>query len=228
MKKMKFFTEPAWLLGLVLLGIGTAMLERADFGMSMVVAPAYLLHLKLSETLPFFSFGMATYLFQAALIVLLTVILRRFRLIYLGSFLTAVVYGFILDGCVALIGCFPEPVLIGRLLFYTCGIPLCTLGIAMVLRSYFPPEAYELLVKEVTAKRGTDFGRGKLIYDLSSLALSVLLSFLFFGFGQFEGIHIGTLISAVVNGPFISMFGKMLNRLFNFSDALPLRTRLGG
>ena len=225
MKKMKCFTEPAWLLGLILLGIGTAMLERADFGMSMVVAPAYLLHLKFSEILPFFSFGMATYLFQAALIVLLTIILRRFRLIYLGSFLTAVVYGFILDGCVALVGCFPEPALVGRLLFYICGIPLCTLGIAMVLRSYFPPEAYELLVKEVTAKRGTDFGRGKLIYDLSSLALAVVLTLLFFR--GIKGIHVGTIVCALVNGPLISCFGRLLDRCFIFTDALPLRTKLG-
>ena len=225
MKKMKCFTESAWLLGLILLGIGTAMLERADFGMSMVVAPAYLLHLKFSEVLPFFSFGMATYLFQAALIVLLTIILRRFRLIYLGSFLTAVVYGFILDGCVALVGCFPEPALIGRLLFYAFGIPLCTLGIAMVLRSYFPPEAYELLVKEITAKRGTDFGRGKLIYDLSSLALAVVLTLVFFR--SIRGIHVGTIVCALVNGPLISCFGRLLDRCFIFTDALPLRTKFG-
>ena len=39
-------TELAYVLGLVILAFGTALMERANFGMSMVVAPAYLLHLK--------------------------------------------------------------------------------------------------------------------------------------------------------------------------------------
>ena len=53
MKKRTFYTEAAYALGIVILAIGTAMMEKANFGMSMVVAPAYLLHLKLADTLPF-------------------------------------------------------------------------------------------------------------------------------------------------------------------------------
>lgn len=39
MKKRVFYTELAYILGLLVLAVGTAMMERADFGMSMVVAP---------------------------------------------------------------------------------------------------------------------------------------------------------------------------------------------
>ncbi|MBE5772279.1 MAG: hypothetical protein E7336_13050, partial [Clostridiales bacterium] len=63
--KNTFFTEAAYFLGMILLAVGTALMERADFGMSMVVAPAYILQLKISEFLPFFSFGMAEYMLQA-------------------------------------------------------------------------------------------------------------------------------------------------------------------
>ena len=66
MKKKVFYTELCYLLALPILAIGTALMERADFGMSMVVAPAYLLHLAISPALPFFSFGMAEYLLQLA------------------------------------------------------------------------------------------------------------------------------------------------------------------
>ena len=79
-------------------------MERADFGMSMVVAPAYLLHLKLSQTLPLFSFGMAEYTLQAVIIVLLALVMRRFKLSYLFSFCTAVIYGLTLDGVMLLTG----------------------------------------------------------------------------------------------------------------------------
>jgi len=102
MKKKTMYTEMAYVLGIVILALGTALMEKADFGMSMVVAPAYLLHLKISQTLPFFSFGMAEYTLQAVVIVLLALVMRRFRLSYLFSFCTAVIYGFVLDGVMLL------------------------------------------------------------------------------------------------------------------------------
>ena len=84
-----FYTELAYVIGLTALAFGTALMERADFGMSMVVAPAYLIYLKVSSTLSWFTFGMAEYCFQAFLIIVLAVVLRRFRRKYLFSFVTA-------------------------------------------------------------------------------------------------------------------------------------------
>lgn len=53
MKKSMFYMEVAYALGLLALAFGTAMMEKANFGLSMVVAPAYILHLKISEYLLF-------------------------------------------------------------------------------------------------------------------------------------------------------------------------------
>ena len=44
MRQKSFSAELAYILGIVALALGTALMERADFGVSMVVAPAYLLH----------------------------------------------------------------------------------------------------------------------------------------------------------------------------------------
>ncbi|MBO6267432.1 MAG: hypothetical protein J6M06_04285, partial [Synergistaceae bacterium] len=72
-----FSTELAYALGILALALGTALMERADFGMSMVVAPAYLLHLKISRTYAFFTFGTSEYCFQAALLAVMCLLLRR-------------------------------------------------------------------------------------------------------------------------------------------------------
>ena len=61
MKKRLFYTEAAYAVGTLLLALGTALTAYGGFGISMVVAPAYLLHLKLVQLLPFFSFGVAEY-----------------------------------------------------------------------------------------------------------------------------------------------------------------------
>ena len=97
MKKITFSTELAYVLGVVLLAAGTAFMEKAQLGLSMVVVPSYLIYIKLSSTLPFFTFGMAEYLFQACMIVTVAVIVRRFKIHYLFSFFTAVFYGLVLD-----------------------------------------------------------------------------------------------------------------------------------
>ena len=96
-KQTVLYTEAAYALGIVILALGTALMEKANFGMSMVVAPAYLLHLKLVSSLPFFSFGMAEYMLQGVILVLLAIVMKRFRRAYLFSFATAVIYGFTLD-----------------------------------------------------------------------------------------------------------------------------------
>ena len=93
--KRIFYSEIAYLAGILLLAFGTALMEKADFGMSMIVAPAYLLHLKVSEFLPFFTFGMSEYVFQAILLILLSVILRKVKKSYFLSFVTAIIYGMI-------------------------------------------------------------------------------------------------------------------------------------
>ena len=84
-----FYTEAAYALGIAILALGTALMSIGDFGMSVAVAPAYVLYLKMSEIWPSFSFGMAEYLLQGVLLAALSLTLRKFRIKYLLSFGTA-------------------------------------------------------------------------------------------------------------------------------------------
>lgn len=225
MKKRVFCSELAYVLGIVLLALGAAFMERGDFGMSMVVAPAYLLHLRISQILPFYSFGMSEYVLQAVVLAALALVMGRFRRGYFFSFVTAVIYGLTLDGCVALTALIPQELggLWWRLGFYAAGFVLCGAGVSLLFHTYLPPEAYELFVKELSGRLGADIGRVKTVYDLCSCAVSVLLSFAFFGLGRFEGVKAGTIICAFLNGRLISLFSRLEDRLFDFRDALPWR-----
>ena len=84
MKPRTFYSELAYLAGIVLLALGTSCASAASFGLSMVVAPAYLIHLKLSPTWPGITFGVAEYIVQAVLLLVLSLALRRFRPYYLS------------------------------------------------------------------------------------------------------------------------------------------------
>ena len=221
--KKTFYTELAYLLGTAVLALGTAMMERADFGVSMVVAPAYLLHLKLSRYFSFFTFGMAEYILQAALIAALAVVQRKLKKYYLFSFVTAVLYGTLLDGAIWLISRFAWASMASRILCYGVGMVLCSTGVALLFRTYVTPGAYELFVKEISNKLNMPIGKFKTIYDCTSCVISILLSFLFFGLWHFEGIKLGTIICSLLNGWLIVRITALSEKAFSFCDALPLR-----
>lgn len=223
MKKKTLYSEAAYIIGLLILALGTAFIEKANFGLSMIVAPAYLIHLKVSQLFPFFTFGMAEYCFQGLLIIILTIVLRKFRLNYLFSFITAVIYGFLLDGCMFLVQFIAADEIALRIAWYVVGVFLCTLGIALLFNTYISPEAYELLVKKISSTFGFQMYKVKFIYDISSLMLAIALSWIFFGFGSFESMGIGTVICALVNGKLIGVWSDALQESIEFKDLLKLR-----
>ena len=223
MNKRTFYTELAYILGLLGLAWGTAFMEAADFGVSMVVAPAYLIYLKLSQILPFFSFGMAEYTLQAFLLIVLMIVLKRFKVSYLFSFVTAVIYGFMLDWAMAVVALFPDGRLISRLAIYILGMIGCAAGVSLLFHTYIAPEVYELFVKEASEKFRINIHKFKTCYDCISCIVGIILSFAFFGLWHFKGVSVGTIICALLNGWIISKFTHFFEKYWNFKDGLRMR-----
>lgn len=221
--KRIFYSEMAYLVGILVLALGAACMEKADFGVSMVVAPAYLLHLKISEKLPFYSFGMSEYVLQAVLLIVLVLVLRRFKKGYLFSFVTAVFYGLVLDGYIRILGFLPLLGIPGRAFYYLIGIILCAVGISLIFHTYISPEVYDLFVKEIAADTGKDINKVKTVYDISSCTAGVILSFAFYGFGHFVGVKAGTILCALVNGWLIAQCSRFFESRFTFMDRFPWR-----
>ena len=216
MKKVQKMGEVAYILGIPLLAVAVIFLVKADLGISMVVAPAYLISLKF----PWLSFGMAEYLVQALLLLAIIGINRRFHLSFLFSFVTALYYGLVLDFFIYLMQGLEAQGLFQRLLFYGMGITLGSMAISLIFHSYLSPLVYELFVKEV-AKRGMlVIHHLQMFYDCSSLLVAVVLSLVFFG--GIQGIGLGTLVAALVNGWIIGQFSRFFDQYVDFSP----RTRL--
>ena len=238
-KKLRFCAEGVWLLGVVLMAAGVACISKSNFGYSMVVAPVYLLYTKLSPHLPFLTFGMTEYLFQGLLILLLVPVARRFRFRYLLSFVTAVIYGYVFDAILCLVGLMPVGGILGRCLWFAVGEGIIVLSVVCFMHTYLAPEAYELVVKEISSVYRKPFHRVKLVYDLSSLFVAVVLSLALFGAGAFrdftfaglwravldgyiiEGIGIGTVVAALVGGPLIGLADRLFVRVFDTTPLIP-------
>lgn len=223
MKKRVFYTELSYVFGLIIMAFGAAFTEKANFGMSMVVAPAYVLHLKVSELLPWFTFGVSEYIFQGFLIILTIIIMRKIKASYFFSFVTAVLYGTLLDLAIMIVTPLPEEAVYIRLLWFLLGSLCCSIAVSLFFHTYLSPESYELIVKELSKKLGKNINKVKTVYDCSSVVLAVILSFSFFGFGVFRGVGVGTIICALLNGFLIGRFSKLLETIFVFKNKFKLQ-----
>ena len=236
MKKVKFYTEVAYFLGLFLLAVGTALTVYGGFGVSMVVAPAFVLHKFASQFFPWFSFGVAEFVLQAFILLLMMLILLKAKVSYFLSFAAAIYYIAVLEGSKLLVGLLPENILYLQIILYVVGALICCAAIALLFNSYLPPEVYELFVKEIAAKLKKPIHKIKLIYDCGSLALAIILCIMLanpFKAGSFSGviytfmdygIGIGTVVCAFVYGFIISLFQKLYLTLFEFKDGWHIKS----
>lgn len=216
--KKTIYTEIAYLIGIVLLALGTALMERADYGMSMVVAPAYILYLKISQTWSFFTFGMAEYVIQALLLVLLCIVVRKAKFSYLFSFVTTVFYGIMLDGFMLIMPEVGMSQTVIRVVFFLAGFLVCAMGVSLLFHTYIAPEAYELFVKEVSDRYNLNINKVKTVYDCTSCLVGILASFIVFGFGHFEGVKAGTFLCAIANGFTIGCFTRFFEKHWSFKN----------
>ena len=213
--KIRKCGEWAFVVGVVLLGLATSLMSKAGFGVSMVVAPAYVIADKVESITP----GTMCYIKQGTLIVLTSIIMGRFRLTYLFSFISAVCFGLAVDLFGGMLAPISEPGLGLRIALYCIGIPINSLAIAMLFRSYFPPQAPELFVKEISRRFGLQLHKTKYVFDLTFCALSIVLSLIFFRELRFIGI--GTVICAFINAPLIKFFGVWLDKIADYEPLLP-------
>ena len=215
-KKLAGTGELSYVLALLLNALGVAMMTKADFGLSMIVAPAFLI----SQKIEALSFGGAEYVVQALLLVILFFILHKFEWRYFLTFATAVIYGAILDGFVFLIDAYAIPEsIVSRILYYIFGLLICDAGVSLYFTSYLPPCCYNMFVKELSAGLKIDRLKVKIAYDYTSFAIAIILSFIFFG--ELRGLGIGTLFCVFVNGPLINRFTNLFGEFTDFSPKFP-------
>ena len=226
MKKIGKSAELLWIFGILFVAFGVALCSKADLGVSMVAAPTFVIHEAIAPLWDGFSVGVTEYLVQGLVLVLLCLAVRRFRLRYLLAFAVAVLYGYTLNLFLFLIGGIPTDALWVRFLMLIVGDVLTALGVSCFFHTYLPLQVHELFVAELSACYRLNINKVKWVYDLSLLAISLILALTLFGDAStfdfskiitedYHSVGIGTLITTVINAPLIAMWGKGIDRLFD-------------
>jgi uncharacterized membrane protein YczE len=222
MKKIKISCEAVYVIGILLLSLSVAMITASGFGVSMIVAPAYIVSLKVS----FLTFGQAEYVVQGILFIVFCILMKKFKPVYLCSFLTAIIYGAVLDLWRLIIPHFNPNItpvqslpLYLRIIYFAIGMLLTSLSVSLFFRTYFCPQVYDFFVKGVSLKYKLNRTKFKMCFDATFLLISIALTFILFK--RLNGVGIGTVILTCCNGMLIGFFGKILDKHFDFQPKFP-------
>ncbi|MBR5538771.1 MAG: hypothetical protein IKU61_02610 [Clostridia bacterium] len=220
MKKIARMNEAAWVLGVVLCAIGVSLCTKANFGLSMVAAPAYIIHVFFRDIFHWYTQGTSEYVTQGVILIIMCIIIRRFRAKYLLTFVCAIVFGLAVDGCLFMLGGnAPYESMTARIIAFILGETITAVAIACYFRTDLPLGVYELAVSEIAKRYNLKIDKVKQANDIIMLVVSVILAFVLNR--SFAGIGIGTIIITVVNAPLITFFGKLLDKFFTFEPRFP-------
>lgn len=230
MKKISKSSELLWLFGTIFVALGVSICSKANLGVSMIAAPAFVIYEAIAPLWSGFSVGMTEYLIQGIMLIALCIIIRRFNWRYLLAFAVAVIYGYVLNLFLFLLGGVSFNAVWLRWVMLIIGDICTAFGVACFFHTYMPLQVYELFVAEVSSRFNININKVKCLFDISLLVISIVLAFALFGdaktfdfstigYSSFHSIGLGTLVTTAINSPIIAFMSKLINKFFNPTPA---------
>lgn len=205
--------EAALALAVVINSFGVVLMLYSGAGISAISSVPF----AFSEVLPRLSLGTWTYLFQGLLVLSLMILRKKFVPQYLFSFVVGFVFGKLLDFYELWIPLLPKGWVMQVIYFIVSYLLIC-FGIALSNRCKLPIIPTDLFPRELSDITGVAYSRIKIIFDVTCLAVTMLLTLLFLG--HLEGLGIGTILAACTMGKVIGWIGTKLDRHFAFTSIL--------
>lgn len=230
--KLNKFGEIYWFLGSLLIALGVTICKKADLGVSMINAPAFIIYEAIEGKVSFLSVGVIEYAIQALCAILLCIVVGKIKLSYVLSILVGIFYGYVLDLWLIILGPKPFEQVWLRYLMLVVGNVITSSGVACFFRTYLPLQSYDIFVKDVSLKYNLNMNIFKYIYDATLFVISVVLAISLFGDvasfdwseiykTSYHTLGLGTLVSAVMNAPTIALVGKLLDKVFGTEALIP-------
>ena len=193
---------------LFFMGLGVALTKHGELGVSPISSVANVVSLKFT----FFSFG--TWLTVSNCVLLLGQVLllrKNFKPIQLLQIPLSFLFGYFTDFGLWLVGRIPNDTYVIQLLLVLGGIVVLGFGITLGVIADVILNSGEAFVKALSDVTKKDFGNTKIVFDVSWVLLSVVLSLVFFD-GKLLGTREGTVISAVLVGVTVKLFRPLLQK----------------
>ena len=194
------------LFSLLVMGLGISAITRSQLGTSAISSVPYIL--SFIYPLSFGTFTLLTnWLYVLAEIILLG---KAFPKKQYLQFIMGPFFGFFIDFGMWLLQGVQPVTYIAKLAILLMGCLILAAGILMQLKADEVVNPSEGIVKAMASRTGKPFNRVKVIYDFALVAMTIVISWL--AFGDIRGVREGTIITAVLVGPFIKLLSSGLDK----------------
>ena len=193
-------------LGLITMAFGVAFSIKAALGTSPISSVPYV-----TGAISGLSVGTTTIIMNTIFVLIQIAILRRqYEWIQLLQLPAAILFGTAIDGASWLIRDLAPAAYWQQWVVCLVGIFLVALGVSMVVAAKLITTAGEGIVLAICKVAPVKFGNMKMAFDLTLVALSVILSFLFLG--HLDGVREGTVAAAILVGQLTKQLSKPMKR----------------
>ena len=192
-----------FIIGLFFSALGVAITKKGELGVSPISSVANVMSIQL----PQLSLGYWLIIWNCVLILGQILLLRKkFQWIQLLQVPLSFLFGWFTDFGVWLLSFFEPKNYIVQILLVLAGTVVLGFGISLAVTANVILNSGEAFVKALSDTIHKEFGNVKIVFDVSCVAMAVILSFLFFH--RLEGTREGTIIAALCTGFMVKFFSK--------------------
>ncbi len=194
-----------FIVGLFINSFGIAFITKSALGTSQISSVPYVLSLYISQL----SFGMTTFICNMAFILLEVAILQKdFKPVQFLQIVATLFFSVFIDIGMYALSWFQPETLAVRFISLLAGCIILAFGISVEIAPNVLVVPGEGLVRVISQKTKKDFGLIKIYFDVTLIVIASCLSFFFFH--GLQGIGIGTIVSAITVGKFVSLINARL------------------
>lgn len=192
--------------GLSIMAFGVAFSIKAQLGTSPISSVPYV-----TSAISGLSVGTTTIIMNFMFVAIQIAILRKkydwFQLLQLPA---AIVFGVMIDVAEYIISPITLSNYFQQWLICAAGIVLVALGVSVEVAAKFVTTAGEGVVLAICQVAPIKFGNMKVVFDVTLVCISVVLSLVFLG--KLDGVREGTAAAAVFVGMLTKVFNKLIKK----------------
>lgn len=197
-----------FIVALFVSALGVSVITRSVLGTSPISSIPYVLSLNTPITMGTYIFVLNMFLIAGQMLMLGREGIRRRRVDLLMQVPVSVLFGVFIDLTMAMLGSY-IPVLYGlKLLSLVVGCAILALGICLEVVADVTMVSGEYFVHIASKRFKKEFGVVKIMFDVTLVILAALFSLSLSG--RIEGLREGTVIAALLTGPFVRLVSPAL------------------
>lgn len=196
-----------FLIGLTFMSLGIVLIIKSVLGTSLISSVPYVLSLALP-----FTVGQFNFVFSSLMFILQPIILRnKFEWVQILQVPMTFIFCAFIDLFMYIFAWLHPQAYYQHIFVLLIGCICMGIGVTCQLLGRVVMLPGEGLVNAIATRWKLDFGKIKVIFDWSLVAMAAVISLYYFG--TIEGIREGTLVSAFATGMLVKFFMNMLLKI---------------